>query len=82
MRRLDWIQDPATAHTKRFHADEKSLPEDPHVFVDSGRPFPGRPPLLKNRVHLPRAAAEELWQVLLHVGWRPCAPQWAAELEV
>ena len=82
MRRLDWIQDPATAHTKRFHIDEKSPPEDPHVFVDSGRPFPGRPPLLKNRVHLRHAAAEELWQVLLHVGWRPCSPQWASELEV
>ena len=82
MRCQAWIHHPTTAHTKRFHRDEKSVPKDPHIFVDSGRPFPGRPPLLKNRVHLRRAAAEELWQVLLHVGWRPCSPQWASELEV
>ena len=46
-----FIQDPATKETKRFHRDEKSWTRDPKVFVDTGRPIPGEPPLLKTRVH-------------------------------
>jgi len=82
MGRYGWIQDPATAHTKRFHRDEKSAPGDLRVFVDSGQPCPGRPPLLKTRVHLRHDVADTLWQVLVAVGWRPCEPQWRGELEV
>ena len=72
MRCQDWIHNPKTTHTKRFHWDEKSLPQDPHVFVDSGRPFPGQPPLLTTRLHLKAAAAEQLWLSLLQGGWPVC----------
>ena len=77
-----WIQDPSTQDTKRFHADEKSRTREPRVFVDSGRPFPDKPPLLTTRVHLSRATAERLWVELLRVGWLPCQPQWSADAEV
>ena len=65
-----FIQDPATKETKRFHRDEKSWTRDPKVFVDTGLPIPGEPPLLKTRVHLRRDAAEQLWRELHCVGWQ------------
>ena len=65
-----FIQDPATKETKRFHRDEKSWTRDPKVFVDTGLPIPGEPPLLKTRVHLRRDAAEQLWRELHRVGWQ------------
>ena len=76
-----WIQDPSTQETKRFHADEKSRIPDPRVFVDSGRPFPGQPPLLSTHVHLSQDTADRLWAELERVGWLPCRPQWAADSE-
>ena len=57
-----FIQDPATKETKRFHRDEQSWTRDPKVFVDTGLPMPGEPPLLKTRVHLRRDTAEQLWR--------------------
>ena len=68
-----FIQDPATKETKRFHRDEKSWTRDPKVFVDTGLPIPGEPPLLKTRVHLRRDAAEQLWKELHCLGWQ----QWS-----
>ena len=68
-----FIQDPATKETKRFHRDEKSWVRDPKVFVDTGIPIPGEPPLLKTRLHLRRDAAEQLWKELHRVGWQ----QWS-----
>ena len=65
-----FIQDPATKETKRFHRDEKGWTRDPKVFVDTGLPIPGEPPLLKTRVHLRRDAAEQLWRELHRVGWQ------------
>ena len=82
MPRHGWIMDPSTQNTKRFHPDEKSWNRDPRVFVDSGRPFPDQPPLLTTRVHLRRETAEQLWRELLRVGWRPCRPQWGADVDV
>ena len=82
MRCQAWIHNPQTAHTKRFHRDEKSIPQDPHIFVDSGRPFPGQPPLLTTRLYLKAPAAEQLWQSLLTGGWKPCDPQWDAEADI
>ena len=67
---VGFIQDPATKETKRFHRDEKSWTRDPKVFVDTGLPIPGEPPLLKTRVHLRRDAAEQLWRELHRVGWQ------------
>ena len=81
MPRQGWIQDPSTQETKRFHADEKSRIRDPRVFVDSGRSFPGQPPLLTTRVHLSKDTAERLWSELLRVGWLPCRPQWATDAD-
>lgn len=78
----DWIQDPLTAETKRFHPDEKTWNKDPRVFVDSGRPFSGEPPLLKTRVYLSQQTADQLWRDLLRVGWKPCTPQWSADSDV
>ena len=65
-----FIQDPATKETKRFHRDEKSWTRDPKVFVDTGLPIPGEPPLLKTRVHFRRDAAEQLWEELRRVAWQ------------
>jgi len=45
-----FIQDPSTKETKRFHRDEKSWIRDPMVFVDTGVPITGEPPLLKASV--------------------------------
>ena len=59
--------------TKRFHRDEKSWTRDPKVFVDTGLPIPGEPPLLKTRVHLRRDAAEQLWKELHRFAWQ----QWS-----
>ncbi|MCT0215825.1 DUF1651 domain-containing protein [Synechococcus sp. CS-1330] len=33
----------------------------PMYFVDSGRPLPGAPPLLKTRSHMRRNDAREMW---------------------
>ena len=76
-----FIQDPATKETKGFHRDEKSWTRDPKVFVDTGLPKPGEPPLLKTRVHLRRDAAEQLWRELHRVGWQQVEPCWGASAE-
>ena len=86
MRCQAWIHNPKTTHTKRFHWDEKSVPQDPHVFVDSGRPFPGQPPLLTTRLHLKAPAAEQLWQggacLQWEAGGHASIPQWDAEADI
>ena len=76
-----FIQDPATKETKRFHRDEKSWTRDPKVFVDTGLPIPGEPPLLKTLIHLRRDAAEQLWKELRRVGWQQVDPCWGASAE-
>ena len=77
-----WIQDPKSKQAKRFHRDEKSWSQDPMVFVDTGVPIPGQPPLLKTRVHLHRDVAVKLWQDLLKVGWIPVEALWGADQEL
>ena len=37
-------------------------------FVDSGRPLPGAPPLLKTRSHLHLKQARDLWWKIVLVG--------------
>jgi hypothetical protein len=51
-------------------------------FVDSGRPLPGAPPLLKTRSHVRRNEARELWLKLKAQGWKQVAPQWGADVDV
>ncbi|MBM5792029.1 MAG: DUF1651 domain-containing protein [Cyanobacteria bacterium M_surface_10_m1_298] len=77
-----WLQEPRSLATKRFHPDQKSWAQDPMVFVDSGRPLPGQPPLLKSRCYLHRDQAVELWGALLKGGWQVVSPQWGADLEL
>ena len=74
-----WIQDPKSRQAKRFHRDEKSWSQDPMVFVDTGVPIPGQPPLLKTRVRLHRRAAVQLWQELRNAGWKPVGALWGAD---
>ena len=81
MRSEGFIQDPATKETKRFHRDEKSWGRDPKVFIDTGLPIPGEPPLLKKRVRMRRDAAEHLWKELQHVGWQQVDPCWGDSAE-
>ena len=82
MKREGWLMDKKTTATKRFHRDEKSWHRDPYVFVDSGRPIPNQPALLKTRdyLHLREATAE--WKKLRLEGWTKVKPQWGADLEV
>jgi len=77
-----WIQDPRSKQAKRFHRDQKSWARDPMVFVDTGLPISGEPPLLKTRVHLRREVALRLWQDLLKVGWQPVEALWGTDAEV
>ena len=65
-----WIQDPKTTNTRRFHFDPKSWSAHPMYFVDSGRPMPGAPPLLKTRSHMRRNDARKLWRELKGQGWK------------
>ena len=51
-------------------------------FVDSGRPLPGAPPLLKTRSHMRRNDARELWLRLKAQGWKQVGPQWGAGVDV
>jgi hypothetical protein len=81
MEKQAWIQDPRTANTARFHLDPKSWYADPMYFVDSGRPLPDAPPLLKTRSHLHLKQARELWRKLRGQGWRRVAPQWGSEVD-
>ena len=76
-----FIQDPTTKETKRFHRDERSWIRDPKVFVDTGVPIPGEPPLLKTLVWLRRDVAEALWRDLLRVGWKLVEAVWGPSAE-
>jgi hypothetical protein len=67
MKKQAWIQDPRTANTARFHLDPKSWYADPMYFVDSGRPLPDAPPLLKTRSHLLLKQARELWRRFVRI---------------
>ena len=52
------------------------------VFVDTGLPIPGQPPLLKTRVRLHRDVAVKLWRDLLKAGWKPVEPLWGVDQEL
>ena len=82
MKKQAWIQDPRTANTMRFHFDPKSWSAHPMYLVDSGRPLPGAPPLLKTRSRMRRNDARVLWTRLKAQGWKQVAPQWGAGVDV
>ncbi|QEY32068.1 DUF1651 domain-containing protein [Synechococcus sp. RSCCF101] len=77
-----WLQHPTSTETKRFHRDTTHWTETPMVFIDSGRPLPGQPALLKSRSYVHRDEATALWQRLRRQGWKPVAPQWGESEEV
>ena len=56
------------------HNSKKDVSEVIWVFVDTGIPSPGEPPLLKTRVHLRKDAAEQLWKELHRVGRQQVKP--------
>jgi len=78
---LAWIQEPTTKETKRFHMDPKRYAADPWYFVDTGRPIPGEPPLLKSRSHLHLIDARALWQQLRRDGWMEVKAQWGTDCD-
>ena len=82
MSKQAWIQDPKTASTMRFRLDPKSWSAYPMYVVDSGRPLPCAPPLLKTRSHMRRNDARELWIRLEAQGWKQVDPQWGAGVDV
>jgi hypothetical protein len=59
----------------RFHLDSKNWSTYPMCFVDSGRPLPGAPPLLKTRIHMRRKDARKLWLKLQVQGWKQVEAQ-------
>ena len=77
-----WLQDPKTKNCLRFHRDAKSWSQYPKVFIDSGRPLPGQPALLKSRQYLDLLDAKKLWFQLKQDGWQRVGPQWGADMEV
>ncbi len=81
MKREGWLMDRKTKLTKRFHRDEKSWERDPFVFIDSGKPIPNKPALLKRRDYLHLADATKEWERLRTEGWTSVKPQWGIEAE-
>ena len=82
MKKEGWLMDRKTKNTKRFYRDEKSWHRNPFVFVDSGRPIPNEPALLKTRDYLHISDATKEWKRLRCEGWTSVKPQWGADLEV
>ena len=81
MKKEGWLMDRKTKNTKRFHRDEKSWNRNPFVFVDSGRPIPNEPALLKRRDYLHISDATKEWKRLRCEGWTPVKAQWGIESE-
>ena len=57
------------------------LGERSEGFLDRGRAMFDRPPLLKERRHLSKEAAEQLQRSLQTEGWRKTDPPWGAAAE-
>ena len=81
MKKEGWLMDHKTKNTKRFHRDEKSWNRNPFVFVDSGRPIPNEPALLKRRDYLHISDATKEWKRLRCEGWTPVKAQLGIEAE-
>ena len=56
--REGWLIDGSDYWAWRFHRDDSAWARDPKVFIDRGRAMPDGPPLLKERRHLRKEAAE------------------------
>ena len=82
MQKNGWLQDPKTKNTKRFHRDQKSWYRYQKVFIDSGRPMPNEPALLKSRSHVDAKAAKREWLKLQKEGWLKVGPQWGMDVDI
>ena len=65
-----WLIDGDGRWIWRFHRDQKGWIKDPKVFIDRGRRMPEGPPLLKERRHLRKEEADQLWSSLQTQGWK------------
>ena len=63
-----WLIDSDDLWIWRFRRDQKGWIHEPKVVIDRGRRIPYDPPLLKERRHLRKAEAEQLWAVLADPG--------------
>ena len=80
--REGWLIDGDDRWIWRFWRDESAWARDPKVFLDRGRLLPDGPPLLKERRHLRKDAAEQFWSSLQTQGWKPLKqPAWGATAE-
>ena len=78
-----WLIDSDDRWIWRFHRDQKGWINEPKVFIDRGRRLPDGPPLLKERRHLRKAEAEQLWTSLQTQGWKRLAsPAWGDAVEL
>ena len=67
----------------RFRHDQKAWINEPKVYIDRGRRMPEGPPLLKERRHLRKTEAEQLWALLKTQGWkRLVSPAWGDAFEL
>ena len=79
----DWMIDRDGYWIWLFRHDQKSWINEPKVYIDRGRRMPEGPPLLKERRHLRKAEAEQLWASLQNQGWKRLAsPAWGDALEL
>ena len=78
-----WLIDSDDRWIWRFHRDQKGWIHEPKVFIDRGRRLAEGPPLLKERRHLRKAEAEQLWASLQTQGWKRLAsPAWGDAVEL
>lgn len=77
-----WLIDRDNHWIWRFWLDDGGLVKDPWVFLDRGRKMPEGPPLLKERRHLRKEMADQLWQSLLSQGWKATEPAWSAAADI
>ena len=67
----------------RFRHDQKAWINEPKVYIDRGRRMPEGPPLLKERRHLRKTEAEQLWALLKTQGWKKLvSPAWGDAFEL
>ena len=70
-KREGWLIDGSDYLAWRFHMDDSAWARDPKDFLDRGRAMLDGPPLLKERRHLSKEAAEQLQRSFrLRVGAR------------
>lgn len=78
-----WLIDSDDRWIWRFHRDQKDWINEPKVFIDRGRRTSDGPPLLKERRHLNKGEADQLWALLQTKGWKHlAAPAWGDAVEL